>query len=146
MLTALLVRHADIDLPPFGGDPELNASGQVRAATLARMASSAGLSALFTSSFVRTRQTVAPLAAQLGIVPQEAPGASESPICSLQGRPVRWCSLLVTATQFRRFAALGAPGPPPTIAHREFDSLFVLMATAPGQTGLLSLKYGAPTS
>jgi hypothetical protein len=61
MLTALLVRHADIDLPPFGGDPELNASG------------------------LRKRRVL-----------------RSWPICSLQGRPVRWCSLLVTATQFRR--------------------------------------------
>ena len=38
MKKVLLVRHADIDLPPAGADPPLNAAGQLRAVELARSA------------------------------------------------------------------------------------------------------------
>jgi phosphohistidine phosphatase SixA len=73
MITVLLVRHADIDLPPSSSNPPLNAKGRARADTLAHIASDAGVTAVFTSSFMRTKQTAEPLAARLGLQTQVTP-------------------------------------------------------------------------
>ena len=42
----LLVRHADIDLPPTSSDPSLNAAGRARALALARLAGTASSAAI----------------------------------------------------------------------------------------------------
>jgi phosphohistidine phosphatase SixA len=148
MVTALLVRHADVD-PPAGlgvGDPGLNAAGRARAVTLARIVGVAGITAVFTSRFGRTKQTVAPLAAELGLVPEEAPEPSRLADRLLSGAagPV----VLIAGhsnTVPEMIAALGAGGLPPAIGHREFDSLFVLVTVGPGQAALVRLKYGEPS-
>lgn len=73
MATVLLVRHADIDLPPSSNDPPLNSAGMERANELVHVAGLEGITAVFTSSLARTKQTVGPLAARLGIQPREVP-------------------------------------------------------------------------
>jgi broad specificity phosphatase PhoE len=50
MITILLVRHADIDLPPVTADPSLNEAGRQRAVALAHVAGSAGVTTVFTST------------------------------------------------------------------------------------------------
>ena len=73
MTIVLLVRHADIDLPALSSDPPLNAAGRRRAAGLAHVAGGAGVTAVFTSTFARTIQTVGPLVARLGLVARPVP-------------------------------------------------------------------------
>src|SRR5262245_31541725 len=70
MATVLFVRHADIDLPPASTDPSLNAAGKTRASALAHTAGKAGVTAIFTSSLKRTKQTAAKVATGLGLQPQ----------------------------------------------------------------------------
>lgn len=66
--TVFLVRHAEkADAPRE--NPPLNEAGMKRAKTLARMLSKAGIKAIYTSQFLRTKQTAEPLATQLGITP-----------------------------------------------------------------------------
>src|SRR3954449_783854 len=77
MITVLLVRHADVDVPPGSSDPPLNAAGQARAKALLHVVEPAGITALFTSTLLRTKQTVEPLASVLGIVPRLAPEPPE---------------------------------------------------------------------
>lgn len=50
-----------------GKDPDLNAQGQARARTLARILGKTGITAVYSSTTKRTRQTAQPLAAQLGV-------------------------------------------------------------------------------
>ena len=66
---AIVLRHADIELPrqPGDNDPGLNAAGRQRAADLARYLAAAGVSAIYTSGVRRADETAAPLAAALGI-------------------------------------------------------------------------------
>jgi phosphohistidine phosphatase SixA len=59
-----LTRHAE---PGAGADPSLSPAGHMRAAQLAAALRTAGITAIFTSPFARTRETAAPLAAALGI-------------------------------------------------------------------------------
>lgn len=60
--TVYLVRHAEKS--PTGDDPELSELGRSRALALARMLSDAGIQAVWSSDFARTRLTAQPLADQ----------------------------------------------------------------------------------
>lgn len=147
MASVLLVRHADIDLAPapVPGDPPLNAAGRARAATLAHVAGTAGVATVLTSSFLRTRQTVEPLAGRLGLVPRLTPSSSLLASQLLSGALGE--TVLVAGhsnTVPEMIAAFGVPPPHPAIGHHEFDNLFVVAVFAPGEARLLHLRYGAP--
>ena len=65
-----LVRHAE-KADDGTNDPPLSEAGERRAATLARMFADAGLTAVHTTAYRRTRATAAPIAAALGLTPRE---------------------------------------------------------------------------
>ena len=73
-----VMRH--LDTPADGGrDPDLTAGGTARAQALATWFRGKPLTAIFVSDFKRTRQTVAPLAAERGLTvelynPADTPG------------------------------------------------------------------------
>jgi broad specificity phosphatase PhoE len=62
----ILVRHAEKNEHPPGGDAGLTTRGIVRAQTLVRVLQDAGVSAVFASQYGRARLTAAPLASALG--------------------------------------------------------------------------------
>lgn len=64
----LVVRHAEKSAP--SGDVPLSAAGESRAQALVAIGREAGVSAVITTQFQRTRQTAAPLATALGITPE----------------------------------------------------------------------------
>jgi len=143
VVTVLAVRHADIVLPRTSTDPELAPAGRERAVALARLVGEAGVSAIFTSEFRRTRQTVEPLAERIGVAPQLTPPPSP---WANQARAGQFGSVLLVAGHSDTVPAmLGALGvaPRPVISDTEFDNLFVL-TTQPGHSpALLRLRYGA---
>src|SRR3954454_6091824 len=145
MVTVLLVRHADVDLPPAAGsdDPPLNAAGRARAEALAHVAGVAGVTTIFTSPFARTKQTVGPLAARLGVQPREAPSIQALAREVLSG-PAGAVVLIAghANTVPQMIAALGVPPPMLTIGDREFDNLFVVSVTGLGRASPVRLKYG----
>jgi broad specificity phosphatase PhoE len=65
----LLVRHAERAAEPKA-DPGLTPQGQQRAQALAAALEQAGVTAIISTQFQRTRQTAAPLAAARGLTPQ----------------------------------------------------------------------------
>lgn len=73
MTTVLLVRHADIELLPHSDDPPLSSAGRERAEALAHVVGAAGVATVFTSPLIRTKQTVEPLVARIGVQPREVP-------------------------------------------------------------------------
>jgi phosphohistidine phosphatase SixA len=144
MIVVLLVRHADIDLPPPPGsnDPPLNAAGRARAEALAHVAGRAGVTTIFTSPFVRTKQTVEPLAARSGLRPRQVPpppALANEVLSGAAGAVVLIAGHSNTVPEM--IAALGVPPPRPTIGEREFDNLFVVAVAGSGQAGLISLKF-----
>jgi broad specificity phosphatase PhoE len=65
--TVIVVRHAEkVD---DSTDPLLSAAGAARAESLARALADAGVSVIYTTQYVRTRATAAPLAARSAIEP-----------------------------------------------------------------------------
>jgi phosphohistidine phosphatase SixA len=143
MITVLLLRHADIDLPPASDNPPLNAAGMERANELVRVAGTAGIAAAFTSSRVRTKQTVQPLAARLGIEPREVSPPdvfAEEILSGTVGDVVLVAGHSNTIPEM--IAALGAPPLSSTIGEREFDNLFVVTVAGSGTANVLGLKYG----
>ena len=64
-----VVRHAE--KADDGEDPPLSDAGRARAATLARMFEHAGLTAIHSSPYRRTRDTAAPVAAVTGLTVRE---------------------------------------------------------------------------
>ena len=64
----ILVRHAEKALDQ-GSDPALTARGEARAQSLAALLKPAGVGAIITTEWQRTRATAAPLAAALGVTP-----------------------------------------------------------------------------
>jgi broad specificity phosphatase PhoE len=143
MPVVLAVRHADIDLPRVSDDPPLNAAGRRRARALARLAGPAGVTAILTSEFTRTKQTVDPLAHQLGVPRQVA----ESPsILAGRIRAGELGDVVVVAghsdTIPEIITVLGAAAPPP-IAEAAFDNLYVV-TVAGDVVQLLHMRYSAP--
>lgn len=70
--TVYLVRHSEkADAP--AADPPLLEAGTKRAEELARTLGKAGIKAIYTSQFLRTKQTAEPLAKQLGIASMAIP-------------------------------------------------------------------------
>ena len=64
--TVILVRHAEKNEHPPGGDAGLNTKGLLRARELARVLSGAGVRAVYASQFGRAQLTAAPLAHAIG--------------------------------------------------------------------------------
>lgn len=59
-ITVFLIRHAEREDEPRQ-DPPLSRDGVARSQALARLLSSAGIKAIFTSQYSRTKQTAEPL-------------------------------------------------------------------------------------
>src|ERR1044072_760453 len=66
--TVFLIRHAERAEEPRQ-DPPLTEKGTARSEALARLLSTAGIKAIFTSHIARRNQPAEPLAKQLGLTP-----------------------------------------------------------------------------
>ena len=144
--TVLLVRHADVNTPAASNNPPLNAAGKARAKVLAHVAGAAGVTTVWTSTFERTKQTAKPLAALLGLQPQEVPPVEE--LAEVVAGGTGGHVILIAGhsdTVPEMIAALGVSDPP-AVGHTEFDNLFVVTVHAPGEATLARLKYGKPSA
>ena len=131
--TIFLVRHAERADTAAGTttpDPSLSDAGRARAVSLATMLKDAGITAIFVSEFRRTRETAAPLADALGIVPtvvaQNDVKALLSRFASIAG------NVLVVGhsnTLPMIIEALGVT--PPAIGDADFDNLFLVTPAQP---------------
>ncbi|MGK7389131.1 MAG: phosphoglycerate mutase family protein [Candidatus Cyclobacteriaceae bacterium M2_1C_046] len=65
--TFILVRHAEKDLTQSTDDPDLSAEGKLRAERLKTLLEDAEVTAIYSTPYKRTRQTVQPLAEALGM-------------------------------------------------------------------------------
>lgn len=151
--TVYLVRHAEKAAVP-AGDPPLNEAGRARAVELARLLGPLGIKAVFTSQFLRTKETARPLAEAAGLEPvivpmaadRSAPGGiAEGSIKELVDRILEHKGKAVLVVGHSNtlpliIKALGA-APVPDIPDAEYDNLFVVTILEKGASALARKKF-----
>lgn len=141
-----LIRHAEkspAGPPDDPRNPHLNSEGVKRAGDLVRLLGEAGVTAVFSTDYKRTIETVDPLAKHLDLEvqiydPDELAGFAET----LKSRPGRHLVSGHSNTTPVLVELLGGePGPPIDETH-EYDRLYILMIDGE-ETTTLRLRYGA---
>jgi phosphohistidine phosphatase SixA len=152
--TVFLVRHAEKAAEP-AQDPPLLETGNVRSQQLARILGKARIKAIYTSQFLRTKQTAEPLAKQSGVAimtmpirmdPSNPREVSQQSIRELTERvyEAKGESVLIVGhsnTVPEVIRMLGGDIAP-TIDEKEFDDLFIVTVYARGKAKVTHLKYG----
>jgi broad specificity phosphatase PhoE len=147
--TVIVVRHAEKAAEPKA-DPPLTEAGAARAETLATELKGMPIKAIFSTGYARTKSTVAPIGAQLGLTTQvvDAKGAehakqvAEAALAGHRGETVLVVGHSNTVPDI--VAALGAPKPA-EICDGEFDNLFIVRVPASGPATVEARKYGTPS-
>jgi broad specificity phosphatase PhoE len=141
-----LVRHTEREWE--GEDPPLTAQGVARAQALSATLRDAGISAIITTQWKRTRDTVAPLAAILKIAPEVVPvyegKAAENARAVADAVRRRKDEIVLVVGHITVTGVLAALGGPtlPTICDNVFSDLFQYTPGL-GEHGLVHLHYGA---
>ena len=153
--TVFLIRHAERADEPRQ-DPPLTEKGVARSEALARLLSTAGVKAIYTSQFARTKLTAEPLAKQLGVtatpislklnpsnpraIADESTKETVDKILSHAGG-----SVLVVghSNSIPDVIKMLGGDVVPTIDEKKFDDLFVVTVYANGKAKVIHLKYGS---
>ena len=143
--TVILVRHAEKTSAPVA-DPPLTSAGEARARALLDAVRGAGVTALITTQYERTRATAAPAAAALGINPEvvTASGRTHAQDVAAAIRKHAGQTVLVVGhsnTVPDIIHALGADVPP--ICDEEYDNLYVVELPPTGAARVIRARYGA---
>ncbi|HEX4469387.1 MAG TPA: phosphoglycerate mutase family protein [Gemmatimonadaceae bacterium] len=147
--TVILVRHAEKAAAP-ADDPPLTEAGQARARALMAITRDAGVTAIITTQFVRTRETARPSAVALKIAPEiirATAGAQHVQDVARAALAHTGGVVLVVGhsnTVPAIIAALGAP-PPPPICDNSYDDLYVVTIPASGAARVIHARYGEPS-
>jgi broad specificity phosphatase PhoE len=148
----LLVRHAE--KASEGEDPSLTSAGKQRAEALVEVAGSAGVSAIYTTQYRRTRETAQPLADRLGIpvaVSEVIWGGAQAHATALARGVLdrhRGETVLVVGHSntlpLLVEAMTGARVQP--IPDSEYDRLFTVVVPPSGPARLVQARYGVPSA
>ncbi len=140
-----LVRHAEkITGEDAGRDPALTDEGQARANTLAGLLGEASISTIYSSDYIRTRDTAAPTSKMSGVEieiydPRDLPSLATL-IQETTGH------ILVVGhsnTIPETVTALGGVGGTPIFEKSEYDRLYVVSILADGTVQTDLRRYGA---
>jgi broad specificity phosphatase PhoE len=148
--TVIVVRHAEKAAEP-AADPPLTAVGSARADALLDLVKDAGVQAVITTEFQRTRLTGAPVASKLGVAaevvsartPMHAKAVADSVLAKHRGQTVLVVGHSNTVPDI--VAALGAPRPGP-ICDDGYDNAYVVTVPATGPATVVRLHYGVKAS
>jgi broad specificity phosphatase PhoE len=143
----LLVRHGEKAAEP-PQDPPLSESGQARAQALIAVARDAGVTAIITTQYDRTRSTAAPTATALKVTPEvvtAGPLAQHAKAVADQVRKHAGGTVLVVGHSNTIPAIVGALGAPQPreICDGEYDTLFVVVLGDTGSPRLVRSRFGA---
>ncbi len=153
--TVYLVRHAEKEDEPRQ-DPPLRKEGVARSQELARLLSAAGIKAIYTSQFARTKNTAEPLATKLGLtvtaislksnptnprlIAEESTAEVVNKILERAGESVLIIGHSNSVPDVIKMLGGDAV---PTIDEKKFDDLFIVTVYAKGKAKVVHLKYGA---
>lgn len=146
--TIILVRHAE--KASMTGDMPLSEAGTARATELARVLGNAGISAIYTTQYRRTQDTVAPLAKALNVTPKQLEAGGKTYAASVvrevlenhKGKTVLVAGHSNTTVDVLR--ALGMENAP-FIEEPQFDYLFVCTIGDALPASCVTLRYGVST-
>lgn len=154
-ITVFLIRHAEREDEPRQ-DPPLSKLGIARSQAFARLLSTAGIKAIFTSQYARTKQTAEPLATKLGITvtpftlktnPANPRQIAEESTAEVTNKILEHAgqSVLVIGHSNSVPDVIKMLGGDivPTIDEKKFDDLFIVNIYAKGKAKVVQLKYGA---
>lgn len=136
-----LVRHAEKQAG--GKDPALTAAGLQRARDLSLLLWDAGIDVIYSTDFIRTRDTAAPLAGRLGVTPRIYDwDEMETLAAELARAGVRALVVGHSDTTPELVALLG--GEPGASIHEpsEYDRLYALTIGPDGTVTTSLLRYG----
>jgi broad specificity phosphatase PhoE len=143
-----LVRHAErADDGAMTGqeDPHLSEAGSTRAGRLAELLQDAGIDHVFSTNFIRTRETAAPTAEAAGVEIQlYGAGDPEAFATELWNTPGRHLVVGHSNSTPALVAALGGD-PHGEIQPLEYDRLY-LVTKGPDGVSTVLLRFGAPFS
>jgi broad specificity phosphatase PhoE len=146
--TVILVRHAEKAAEP-ADDPPLTPDGEARARDLWNAIKDAGVSAVITTQFARTRATAQPTVTATHVTPDvvRTTGANHPKDVADAVRKHAGQTVLVVGhsnTVPAIVEALGATRPR-AICDPEYDNLYVVSIAADGKAGVVRAKFGART-
>lgn len=147
--TVIFVRHADL-AGGLGADPDLSASGKIRAEELSRVLGDAdviqGLDAILVAPGSAYRETAGPLARRLNLPVQEVDTADTEGLAKRILKDYKGEIVLVVAEP----AVIPALIPEfqgskkvPALADSEYDNLYIVSIPWYGKVKTLRLHYGA---
>ncbi len=144
--TVIVVRHAEKGA--VGDNPSLTPEGTRRAEELSRALEDVRVTALFATEFLRTQETLRPLARRTGVAPQLLPARD---VDSLVGRilalPAGGAAVVASHSNLVHLIVQKLTGVSVReLADRDYDRLYVLTVTGPGKGTALVLRYGEPAS
>ena len=146
--TIIVVRHAEKAAEP-AADPWLTVAGAVRSNALAALVSDAGVRAIISTQFARTRMTATAAAGMLEL-PVEvldarltARATADSILAKHRGKTVLVVGHSNTVPAI--VEALGAPKPA-DICDAGYDNVFIVTVPVTGTASVVRLHYGALTS
>ena len=142
-LTVFIVRHAEkgVEVP----DPSLVEAGQQRAAELARVLGDAKVTALFSTEFKRTQETVAPIAAALHLTPRQLLARDvDALVAELRALPPGSRALVATHSNLIHVLVQRLTGETmPQLTDLDYDRLVIATVTGKEKGTAVILRYGA---
>jgi broad specificity phosphatase PhoE len=123
---------------PGANDPKLSAAGTARAKKLLDMLADANIKAIFTTEYVRTKDTAAPLAAKINVSPEVVAAAQLNALIEkIKSHPDDTVFIVGHSNTVPMIIkALG--GPDVSIGDNEYDSLFFYV---PATKTLTRVRY-----
>lgn len=143
--TVILVRHAEKNIEPTNPDPHLSLAGQARATELVRILKDAGVTAIYATQWVRTQQTVQPLATTLSLPVTQVNSKNTAELVGKISTDNRGGVVFIAghnSTVPEIIKALGG-GDFPVIPETDYDNMFVVTIYRSGKAKTVHLKYGS---
>jgi broad specificity phosphatase PhoE len=141
-ITWIVVRHAERQ----GNQDKLSAEGLQRAKLLRQLAEVLNVSAVYTTNYQRTKDTIGPTCEALNLKPVVYRQASPELLAEIKQKNIGGVVLIVGHSNTTgEIAGQLANVPPVPIAHDDYDNLFLIKSTE-DDASLLQLHYGQAKS
>ncbi len=139
--TVFLVRHAEKTMEK--NDPALTTQGRQRADLLADTLQDAGITRIYSSDYIRTRDTAAPLAKHLGLTVKLYDAGNLDAIAeTLKMEGGRTLVVGHSNTTPQLVELLGGEGGEPIVEATEYNRLYIVTRSKNGEVGTTLLQFG----